>query len=212
FVDAGQVLGQWPVDVAQIGCDMLKGAGRKFLRGPRGTALLYLRQDFLPQLTPAFLDVQSAPWSGEAGVMRSDARRFETSETPVALWLGLGAALSLARELGVDRIRRRIAPLADHLRAGLGRVPGVTLQDLGGPERSGLVSFAVAGIAGSAVKERLAAEHHISVAANGVPYTPHDMRARGLSEIVRASVSYLNTEEEVERLIKAVRAVAVSRS
>ncbi len=208
FVDAGQALGQLPTEVSAIGCDMLKGAGRKFLRGPRGTALLYLRRDFLPKLTPVFYDVLSAPWTGEAGAPRQDARRFETSETPVALWLGLGAALALARSLGVDRIRQRIAPLADHLRAELGRLPGVVVQDLGGPERSGLVSFTVDGVDAKTVQTRLAADHRIAVGANGVPYTPLDMNARGLPEIVRASVSYLTTESEIAALVAAVRTIA----
>lgn len=208
FVDAGQALGQLPVDVVEIGCDMLKGAGRKFLRGPRGTALLYVRRDFLPRLTPVFLDVQSAPWSVDSGAMREDARRFETSETPVALWLGLGAALALAQDLRIARVRNRIAPLADYLRAELSRVPGVSLQDLGGPERSGLVSFTVERITAQKVREWLAAEHRISVAANGVRYTPLDMQVRGLTEIVRASVSYLNTAAEVDRLVSAVAGIA----
>jgi cysteine desulfurase / selenocysteine lyase len=80
FVDAGQALGQMPVDVRLLQCDMLKGAGRKFLRGPRGTAIMYVRRGFIDQMAPAFLDVLSAPWSGEAFEQRRDARLFETSE------------------------------------------------------------------------------------------------------------------------------------
>ena len=61
FIDAGQALGQVPVDVQALGCDMLKGAGRKHLRGPRGTALLYVRRGFLQRLEPPWVDVHSAP-------------------------------------------------------------------------------------------------------------------------------------------------------
>jgi cysteine desulfurase / selenocysteine lyase len=61
FIDAGQAVGQVPVDVQALHCDVLKSAGRKHLRGPRGTALLYVRPDFLARLNPAQRDVFSAP-------------------------------------------------------------------------------------------------------------------------------------------------------
>ena len=85
FIDAGQAVGQLPVDVSVLGCDVLKSAARKHLRGPRGTALLYVRKSFVGRLEPSWVDVQSAPWFDE---LRPDARRFETAEQSVALWLG----------------------------------------------------------------------------------------------------------------------------
>jgi selenocysteine lyase/cysteine desulfurase len=206
FVDAGQALGQLPVDVEVVGCDVLKGAGRKHLRGPRGTALLYVRNGFRKSLTPAFLDVLSGPWRNGGAEPRDDARVFETSEVPVALQLGLGAALRQALDLGIDAIRARIAPLAERLRAQLADTHGVTLADLG-TERSGLVAFTVAGRDAQEVKAALGAQK-INVGANGVPYTPLDMTARGLDGIVRASVHAFNTEEELDRLVAAVARIA----
>ncbi|AOO82735.1 class V aminotransferase [Bosea vaviloviae] len=206
FVDAGQAYGQIPVDVAAIGCDMMKGTGRKFLRGPRGVAILYVRSDFLHKLTPAYLDVLSAPWSDGGPKPRSDARLFETSEAPVALLLGMGAALRQARTLGIAPIRRRIDALASNLRRQLADIPSVTIQDLGA-ERSGLVSFTLAEVGAHEVRRRLAARQ-IAVGANGVAYTPIDMSARDLTEIVRASISYFNTEAEIDRLVEVTRAIA----
>jgi len=205
FVDAGQALGQLPVDVEGIGCDVLKGAGRKFLRGPRGTAVLYVRRAFLGRLEPAFLDVLSGPWL-DGPQIRPDARRFETGEVPVALLLGLGAALKQALALGIPAIRARIDALAEGLRARLRLLPGVTLQDLGG-ERSGLISFTVMGVPAQTVRARLATSR-IAIGANGVPYTPLDMEARDLTEIARVSVSYFNTEEEIERLTAEIATIA----
>jgi len=204
FIDAGQALGQMPVDVADLGCDVLKGAGRKYLRGPRGTALLYVRSGFLDRCEPPYLDVASAPWS-DAGrqSLRPDARRFETSELPVALLLGLGAALDYALALGIQDIRRRIDMLAEDLRGRLATIPGVMVRDLG-IERSGLVSFTRKGMAASEIKARLAAQR-IAIGANGIAYTPLDMTARGLSEIARASVSYFTSEDEIDRLAAALR-------
>ncbi len=206
ILDAAQALGQLPVDVETLGCDVLTAAGRKYLRGPRGTGLLYVRRSFQPRLSPAFFDAQSAPWGDQGPVGRDGARVFESGEASIALQLGLGEAVRLARSLGAPAIRARIKALADRLRADLRGIPGVALQDLGG-EMSGLVSFTVADETADAIRAGLAREQ-INVGANGVAYTPLDMTARGLTQIVRASVSYLNTEAEIDRLVAAVNQLA----
>lgn len=206
FIDAAQALGQLPIDVAAIGCDVLKASCRKFLRGPRGTAILYIREDFLPKLNPVYLDVLSAPLSDGMPVIRTDARKFETSERSIALLLGLGVALRQARMLDIGVIRQQIVSQSESLRAQLGAIKGVTLHDLG-TEKSGLVSFNVEGVGPQILRDRLAAQR-ITIGANGVPYTPLDMKARGLNEIARASVSYLNTAEEISALTSAVATIA----
>ncbi|RYC12401.1 aminotransferase class V-fold PLP-dependent enzyme [Ciceribacter ferrooxidans] len=206
FIDAGQALGQVPIDVAALGCDVLKAAGRKFLRGPRGTALLYVRRGILSQLTPPYLDVGSGPIADGKVDVRNDARRFEAAENSPALLLGLGDAIRRARSLGVEAIRDGIASLADTLRNNLRSVRNVTVRDLGS-QRSGIVSFTVEGMAPTEVRARLA-ERGIAIGANGVPYTPLDMTARGLDQIARASVSYLNTMPEIALLSDAVADMA----
>lgn len=203
FIDAAQALGQIPVDVRALQCDVLAAPGRKHLRGPRGTGLLYVRRDFLPQLDPAWCDVFSAPLSDTGFVLRNDVRRFETSEKPVALWLALGESIALALRLGAEAIRAEVARRADQLRARLAQVPGLVIHDLGEGARSGLVSFTLAGHLPSTLSARLA-QMGIHISANGVPYTPLDMRARQLPAIARASVSYLTTDEDIERLADAL--------
>jgi len=206
FIDGAQSVGQLPVDVQQIGCDVLTTVGRKALRGPRGTGLLYVRQDFLPQLTPAFVDTHSAPLdaSGEP-ILRADAARLEPSELAPALRCGLANALQEALDIGLDHIRARIDTIAQTLRAELVQIDGVTVLDQG-RERSGLVAFNLAGHEPAAVQRALAAQG-ISIGSNGVAYTPLDMTARGLDTIARASVSYLTTEAEIDRLLEHLRAL-----
>jgi cysteine desulfurase / selenocysteine lyase len=194
LIDAGQALGQLPVDVQALGCDVLKGAGRKHLRGPRGTALLYVRKGFLERLEPAWVDVLGP---------RDEACRFETAEQPVALRLALQVALAEALDLGVAAIAARVQALAALLRERLGGLPHVRVHDLGNGPRSGLVSFTVEGEAAPVTRARLASQG-IHVGANGVPYTPLDMQARGLEGVVRASFSWLNNEADVEQLASTV--------
>lgn len=206
FVDAAQAVGQLPVDVAQIGCDVLSGAGRKALRGPRGTGLLYVRRDFLDQLTPAFVDTHSAPLGADGEpVLRQDAARLESAEASLALRCGLANALQEALDIGLPAIRARIAATAQALRTELAAIPGITVLDQG-RERSGLVSFDLAGQDAVSVQRAMAAQG-ITIGSNGVSYTPLDMQARGLTQIARASVSYLTNDAEIDRLLEGLRAL-----
>ncbi|KDD89186.1 aminotransferase class V-fold PLP-dependent enzyme [Bordetella bronchiseptica] len=207
FVDAAQAVGQLPIDVAEVGCDVLSGAGRKALRGPRGTGLLYVRQAFLERLAPAWVDTWSAPL-GEDGcpIVRGDAARFESAENSVALRCGLAHALHEALELDIASIRARIDAVATRLRTRLAALDGITLLDQG-RVRSGLIAFDVAGWQADAVQRELARQG-IALGCNGVAYTPLDMQARGLRQIARASVSYLTTEAEIDALLDALAALA----
>jgi len=203
FIAAGQAVGQLPVDVQALHCDVLKSAGRKHLRGPRGTALLYVRPDFLQRLNPAQRDVFSAPWTVEGFDLRNDARRFETSEVSYALLAGLGNALQEVNRLGVERTWERVLQLSGRIRDALRQIPGVSLHDLG-TVHSGLIAFNLAGWEAFELKRRLGLKR-INIGANGVAYTPLDMQARGLTSIARVSVSPLNTEHDIELLIAALR-------
>jgi cysteine desulfurase/selenocysteine lyase len=102
-------------------------------------------------------------------------------------------------------IRARIDATAQTLRAELAQIDGVTVLDQG-RERSGLVAFNLAGHEATAVQRALAARG-VTIGSNGVSYTPLDMNARGLSQIARASVSYLTTEAEIGKLLDNVRAL-----
>lgn len=197
FLDAAQAVGQVPADVEAIGCDVLTVPGRKYLRGPRGTGILYVRQSFQDRLIPAYLDVLSAPWN-QGPQRRSDARRFETAERPIAALVGLAEALHQAEEHGIPAIQARIQSLGASLRQSLAAIPGVTLQDLGS-SLTGIVSFTLKGWEAEEVRLELA-RLKVTIGANGVSYTPFDMEARGLSSIIRAALSYLNSEAELAEL------------
>lgn len=208
FIDAGQALGQLPCDVQALQCDVLKGAGRKFLRGPRGTALMYIRPQFLQRLLPVQRDVLSAPWDGKRFTLRDDARRFETSEVSLALLAGLANALEEYNRLGAIPVRQRIEQLSSGLRQRLKAIPGLTLRNLGAAnQQSGLIAFTLEGWDSVALKQTLA-ERRINIGANGVAYTPLDMQARGLTNIARVAVSYLNTQEEIDVLLENLTELA----
>ncbi|WP_426997482.1 aminotransferase class V-fold PLP-dependent enzyme [Pseudarthrobacter sp. N5] len=206
-LDACQSVGQLPLDVQSLGCDVLTGTGRKFLRGPRGTAFLYVRGSVLERLEPVLLDQHSAVGSGAVSYeVRGDARRFESWEASAAGRLGLGQAVDYALALGVDAIRERVTGLAELLRAELGAVPGLTVHDRG-LTRCGIVTFSVRGRDAEGIRRRLA-QDRINVSVAPLVSAPFDPALRWAPEpamVVRASVHYYNTEDEIRRLVDAIR-------
>jgi len=206
LLDACQSVGQLDLSVEAIGCDLLSATGRKYLRGPRGTGFLFVRKSMLDQLEPPFLDLHAAEWtSRDQYEMRQDARRFENWECNVAAKLGLGAAVDYALAIGLGNIEKRVIELASHLRTALGEIDGVTVQDLG-QKKCGIVTFTVAALSAIEVKKYLAT-NGINVAASTLSGTRIDMENRDLVDLVRASVHYYNTEEEIIKFCAAVRAI-----
>lgn len=203
LLDACQSVGQLPTDVNELQCDILSATGRKFLRGPRGTGFLYVRQGLIEQLEPPFLDLHAAEWDDrDTFSIRDDARRFENWETSYATKLGLAAAVDYALGWGLDAIASRVKELAASLREQLAAVPGVEVRDQG-IEKGAIVTFTVAGEPAIEVARRLGAEG-VNVSVTPATYSRLDLGARGIDAVVRASVHYFNTDAELERLVERV--------
>jgi selenocysteine lyase/cysteine desulfurase len=207
LLDACQSIGQMPVDVQVIGCDMLSATGRKYLRGPRGTGFLYVRQDLIEQLEPPFLDVHAAKWvTKDRYEIRPDARRFENWETNYAGKIGLGVAVDYALAWGLEKIWTRVSFLAGILRTHLQRIPHLHVHDLG-VQKCGIVTFTIDGCSPQEIRGKLL-EQKINVSISTVAGTRLDMEQRGLASVVRASVHYYNSEEEIERFGDTVRRIS----
>jgi selenocysteine lyase/cysteine desulfurase len=203
LLDACQAVGHLPIDVGSVGCDFLSATGRKYLRAPRGTGLLYVRDDWIERLEPPFLDVHAAHWVDDDVIeVRDDARRFESWEHSVANRLGLGAAVDYALDIGVDAIAARVAALGESLRAQLRDLPGVEVRDTG-ERHCGIVTFTVEREDPFTLAARLR-KAAINVSVSTVDFARYDLGARGLDAIARASVHYYNTEEELSRLMAAI--------
>jgi cysteine desulfurase/selenocysteine lyase len=203
LLDACQSVGQMPMDVKKIGCDMLSTTGRKYLRGPRGTGLLYVRRELIEQLEPPFLDLHAATWvADDRYEIRNDARRFENWEMYYAGKVGLGVAIDYALRWDVETTWTRIKMLAQQLRSQLVALGFVTIHDLG-VERCGIVTFNIEGIAAGEVQRKLL-EMGINVSVSLEESGRLDLAERKIPQLVRASVHYYNSEEEIERFCDAV--------
>ena len=207
LLDACQSVGQLPLDLDALGCDMLSGTGRKFLRGPRGTGFLVVRRDYQHAFEPPMLDNVSADWTElDTYTVADTARRYEQFEGAIAARIGLGVAARYALDVGVAPMAARIGQLAERLRAGLRAHGGVSVHDRGAV-RCGIVTFSVAGLEAYAVKGRLR-EQGIETSVTEVGSYRLGMAHRGLTELNRASPHAFNTEAEVDRCAAAVGALA----
>ncbi|MEM0947015.1 MAG: aminotransferase class V-fold PLP-dependent enzyme [Pseudomonadota bacterium] len=210
LLDACQAVGQMRVDVDEIGCDFLSGTGRKFLRGPRGTGFLYVREAWLESLEPAMIDHFAAPWvSRDSYALRDDARRFETWENSYALRAGLGAAFDYAEGVGIAAIEARVRALADYSRTLLDGHEAITLLDLG-PTPCGIVSFTLADTDPVEIVAELA-RRGVEIGLSPAASTRIDAERRHLPTVLRIAPHYYNTQDEIAHAVNEINAIANDR-
>lgn len=206
LLDTTQSVGQMPIDVDVLGCDFLCATGRKYLRGPRGTGFLYVRKTRIAEMDPPFIDLHSAKWVADNSyTLREDARRFETWEQNIAGKIGLGVAVEYALQLGLSAIWKRIQHLADLLRNLLADNPKIKLQDLG-VNKCGIVTFTCKDFSPEEIQLQLA-EKKINVSVSLQEYARLDLAKRNLPSLVRASVHYYNTEEEIQHFCEVLKSI-----
>ena len=203
FLDCAQSAGQLPLDVGELGCDVLVSTGRKFLRGPRGTAFLYIRTSILDRLEPPTLNMKGtrliAPDDYE---VLGKASRFEVYEANVAAQLGLGAAVNYALDIGLETIQERVSDLAAILREQLAGISGIKTRDRG-DRLSGIVVFSLDTADPQDIMSQLYGQG-INVTVIPPHMTFLDSSARQLPILMRASPHYYNTEEELNQFSQAL--------
>jgi len=203
LLDACQTVGQMPIDVEALGCDMLSATGRKYMRGPRGTGFLYVRKSFLDKIDPPMPDLFSFVWeSPESYQPRKGALRFENYEKNFAGHIGLGVAAQYALDIGMEKIWTRILELSGSLREKLNKLPGIQTQDMG-LQPCGIVTFTSKYKSAEDIKS-FCRTHKINVSFVNADGALLDMKERKLGNMTRASVHYYNTEDEIEEFTRTL--------
>ncbi len=210
FVDAAQTAGAIGIDVRRQGIDLLAFTGHKALFGPQGTGGLIIGErvdekklvpikrggtgsrseleeqpDFLPDLC-------------ESGTLNA-----------VGL-AGLGAGLEFVLGEGVERIRDHEKQLTENLLQGLRAIPGVLVYGPGNAEmQTSTISFNIQGMSPSDLGMKLDEDFGI-LCRVGLHCSPSSHRTIGTfpEGTIRLSMSYLNTDEEIEEALRAVRQIA----
>ena len=206
LLDACQGVGHVPIDVDEIGCDMLSATGRKFLRGPRATGFLYVRDSVMDQVVPPLLDQHAADLisPGEYRMLES-AKRYENWEQFFAGKAALGVAMDYAMDWGIDVIQNRIFALADSLRNKLQQIDGVELTDQG-QVKCGIVTFRTSQLDAYAIKSEMK-KRKINITVSDGSGTLVSFQKRNIDSVVRSSVHYFNTEDEIDIFVEALKEV-----
>ena len=153
FLDAIQGLGVFPIDVSQVGVDFLAADGHKWMLGPEGAGLLYVRQDRLEQLRPLGVGWHSVAHAHDFSRIelnwRDAAARYEGGSQNMVGVLGLGASLDMLASYGLGC---NTSPIAERV-LEIAEMAAVQLQSIGAKiiscreeaHRSGIVSFDLPG-------------------------------------------------------------------
>jgi selenocysteine lyase/cysteine desulfurase len=214
LVDSAQAGGVVPLNMKDDCIDLLAFTGHKSLYGPPGTGgLIFGSRVDEKSLRPLI--------EGGTGSRSEDEiqplflpDRFESGTQNGAGLAGLHASLNWLMESETGALLRREQSLAERLREGLASVSGVKLY---GPddvaERTGVLSFTIAGIEVSEIGERLDEDFGIMTRV-GLHCAPAAHRTIGTfpEGTVRVSVGAFTAEKEVDAAVDAVRSIAAEHN
>lgn len=210
ILDASQTAGVFDIDMKEMGIDVLCFTGHKSLMGPQGTGGICVREGI-------FIRPLLAGGSGSHSYSET-----HPTQMPEALEAGtvnghgiagLHAALGFIEETGMDVIRRKELMLMRHFYEGVSAVLGVTVYgDFSDMEhRAPVVALNIRDYDSGEVSDALAQDYRIYTRP-GAHCAPLMHQALGTVEqgAVRFSMSYFNTEDEMEQAVRAVKEIAVS--
>ncbi len=110
-------MGHIEIDVKKIKCDVLTASGRKFLRGPRGTAFLYIKSKIISNLKPVFQDMSNTQIETNHNLKLIKTKNFlEMYEHSPGLKLGLANAVEKITRFGITKINKKVIELSKYLR------------------------------------------------------------------------------------------------
>ncbi len=201
FVDGAQASGMLPVDVRDIGCHAYATSGHKWLLGPKGTGLLYVRADALDALDATFVGAYSASgdWdmisTGEF-TFTNTAQRFEYGTVNVPLFVGLGASMQFLLDIGIDHVWSHNHALGAALIKGLNELDVEVVSPQHPDEHSSIITFRLQNMPYGKLQSFLASKYQL--------------RTRGIYEggldALRISLHLYNSPADVERVLAGVAA------
>ncbi len=207
LLDACQSVGQIEVDVQKIGCDFLSATGRKFLRGPRATGLLYVSDKVLKlELEPLFLDLHSAQWTSTNSYKAAEtAQKFESWEMPHASLLGFAESLKYLNNIGIQNIEIQNKKLSNYFREQLSTIPNVLVLDFG--ENLGSIITWQHKKLSLLEHQNILKQHKICFSVAHKSFAIFDFETKKVDWAIRFSPHYYNTFQEIDTVINLLKSI-----
>ncbi|ANB57495.1 cysteine desulfurase, SufS family protein [Anoxybacillus sp. B7M1] len=200
-VDAAQSAPHMKVDVQDLDCDFLAFSGHKMC-GPTGIGVLYGKRSLLEQMEPVEFGGEMIDFVGlYESTWKELPWKFEGGTPIIAGAIGLGAAIDFLEQIGLENIMAYEHQLAQYALEQLSAIEGLTIY--GPKERAGLVTFNIDNVHPHDVATVLDAEG-IAVRAGHHCAQPL-MKWLHVSATARASFYLYNTEEDIDRLVAALK-------
>ncbi|MAG94037.1 MAG: aminotransferase [Planctomycetaceae bacterium] len=194
FVDAIQALGVFPLDVRSTPIDFLAADGHKWMLGPEGAGLFYVRGEHLDLLEPRGLGWNSVrhagDFSNDALDLKSSASRYEGGSYNMAGLHALGASLNLLLGIGIESISERLLDVVDELAVKLTEMGANVVGASERNRRSGILSFELPGRELSSVRKRcLDARVVVNLRGGRLRISPHAYTDRGDIDCLLAALA-----------------------
>ena len=204
LVDGAQAVPHQPVDVQEIGCDFYAFSAHKMC-GPTGFGILYGKKEYLDAMPPYrgggdMIDKVSF----EETTYNVAPFKFEAGTPPIAAGIGLGAAIDYLENIGMDVIAEKEAELVEYAVEELQKIDG--LRMIGTPRtRASVASFVFDEIHSSDMGTILD-KRGIAV-RTGHHCAQPILRRFNVPATTRASLSFYNTKEDIDRLVDGINYV-----
>jgi selenocysteine lyase/cysteine desulfurase len=203
LLDGAQAVGQFPVNVKEIGCDFYAACGHKWLLGPMGVGMLYIHPVYLSRLQMRQVGWGSNStfdWETYEYTLKTSAERYEYGTRAVPLYTAMEKGIEFVSAWDLQEIASRVARLASYTKDRLLQIPGVHIHSPLDPALStGLMTFSL---------DNIQSEELLTVLWS---------RWKILSRLVkkpdgvRISIAFFTQEAEIEVFLQGIEKIAGER-
>ena len=207
ILDACQSIGHIKIDVKKIKCDVMVGSGRKYLRGPRGTGFIYVKDSVKKNIQPSIFDSKSCVLK-KMNTILYKKNLFETFEFSPALIIGLSESLSYLNKLGIKNIEKKIKNLSIYFRKKIKNIDNMKVYEnpllISGINTISMKKKSVENIYKYLLKKNILT----SISTSSTSY--HHFKKMNLKKLLRISFHYYNTRKEIDYLVDVLNDLAKS--
>ena len=209
IVDGAQAVPHMPVDVRDLDIDFLSFSAHKMC-GPGGVGVLYGKADLLKEQEPVFMggDMNARFYRDLTYELKKAPTRFEAGTPNIEGVIGAAAACDYIMAIGLDEIHEYERKLRSYFVEEMVKFSNIELYN---PDNCyGPVTFNAKGVFSQDAAGVLAAENIAVRSGNHCAKILHELT--GTDSTIRASLYFYNTEEEVDRCVKACAGISLERA